>query len=163
MRSRNTPIEQFDLKTGATKATYPSIADVKAYGFDLRDIREVLDGEMPSADGYGWRFQPEAPAAEMAADRIQAFFDRFVHHVNGRLLPFAEFFEAFHAWLPPAERADWSRIRISRELRFKKASGTGTANRVYLINAAWEPCEPKGRPYAVSLKGNLCRAELPTV
>jgi hypothetical protein len=60
------------------------------------------------------------------------------HEVPGAKVLFAEFYEAFHKWLPSTERQQWSKIRTSRMIPARFPVGAGTANKKYIGNLAWE-------------------------
>jgi hypothetical protein len=98
------------------------------------------------------RRRKEAEAAGM--DALARFLAEQLHEAPGYLISFAEFYRRFKEWLPKNERYDWSQIRVSRGLRPKFQTGRGTANKVYLINAAWQPCEV-GSAYVVSSTGQI--------
>lgn len=59
------------------------------------------------------------------ADRlIQFAAERYIVDPASRVF-FKGFFEEFIDWLPPEERGNWSKIRISRELPFASKNGRG--------------------------------------
>jgi len=77
-------------------------------------------------------------AERLAQDALEEFMAEHCHEVPGAKVLFAEFHEAFHRWLPSAERQQWSKIKTSRMIPARFPVGAGTANKKYIGNLAWE-------------------------
>lgn len=94
--------------------------------------------------------------AKSDAPLIEQFISEHCHRVDGHAIEFAEFYRRFRDWLPPESRPHWSRIRVSRSLPAKHASGKGPNNVSFCANLAWEP-KPHGAPFVV-VDGKLRRS-----
>lgn len=92
----------------------------------------------------------------VGAPLIERFISAHCHRVDGHAIEFAEFYRRFLDWLPPESRPHWSKIRVSRSLPAKHASGKGPNNIALVANLAWEP-KPHGKPF-VLIGGKLRRS-----
>jgi len=89
-------------------------------------------------------------AEAIGVDALAKFIAERLHEAPGHLVSFTDFYARFKAWLPANERNNWSQIRVSRKLPRKFQTGKGTANKVFLINCAWQPCEASIPAYIVA-------------
>ena len=119
-------------------------------------MRTLLDLQLPAPVGRlripVVSTQHKQRAERMSRSSLDEFISESLHPVPGELLPFADFYERFITWLPNDEKGAWSRIKVSRSLPMKFPSGTGNANKTYIVNAAWEPKtdDPDAKPYYVA-------------
>lgn len=94
--------------------------------------------------------------AKSGAPLIEQFIAEHCYRVDGHAIEFAEFYRRFLDWLPPESRPHWSKIRVSRSLPAKHASGKGPDNVSFCANLAWEP-KPHGAPF-IAVNGKLRRS-----
>jgi len=132
-------------------------------------MRTLLDLTLPPATGRLRVPIVETQFKEASAQRNKSFLESFIAEeissAPGELIAYSEFFEKFVAWLPNEEKGNWSRGRVSKELPATFQSGTGNANRTYIINAVWgkTPGNPDAAPYyilnnRIKREGNECKS-----
>lgn len=69
---------------------------------------------------------------------LEEFIAEHCHDAPGEKLLFAELHEAFHKWLSPSQRHQWTKIKTSRAVPPRFPIGSGHANKKYIGNIAWE-------------------------
>ena len=125
-------------------------------------MRTLLDTPIPSPIN---RFQiPVIETQDKAAlqDLNRGSLDQFIREVcfqvPGEKILFSEFWSKFQEWLPPEERSEWSRRRLSFHLRGPNPIGAHTDNVRWIGNLSWEDkaVAPDTQPWA-SLNGKLVR------
>lgn len=125
-------------------------------------MRTLLDMELPPLLGRlripVVNTEHKHRAEQLNRSAIEVFVSENLHEAPGHLIPFADFFLRFKDWMPPEEQHNWSQIKTSRAIPLKFQTGKGTANKVFLINASWEPNTPPEKPYVVTDKGQIRRA-----
>jgi len=77
-------------------------------------------------------------AEQFARNALEEFLAEHCHEVAGSKVLFAEFYNAFHKWLPPEDYHHWSKIRTSRTMPTRFPIGAGTDNKKFIGNIAWE-------------------------
>jgi hypothetical protein len=118
-------------------------------GLERDEINKVI-GDLLS-EPWEMIFVPGAPEypgdrvwntghAQAPAEPINAllrFIAQAIRHTPGHKIPFKEFYGRFILSLPLAERSDWSRVRVSRELPSKHPSRRCNANVAFVMDAGW--------------------------
>ena len=104
-------------------------------------LRTLLDMEFPAYLGRlripVIETEHKLRQAEMSRSLLDVFFDEQTEEAIGEQILFSEFFQKFVEWLPPGERGQWSRIRVSHGVPMRHATKTGSGNRTYLTNILW--------------------------
>lgn len=77
-------------------------------------------------------------AEQSALDALGDFLAEHCHEVPGSKVLFAEFYEAFHKWLPAETRHQWGKIKTSRAMPTRFPVGAGADNKKFVGNLAWE-------------------------
>lgn len=126
-------------------------------------LRTLLDMELPPLTGRLRipivETEHKRRIQQLSKSPLHVFIEENVYPCSGSLIPFADFYTRFIESLPPEERGAWSRIKVSKGLPMNFASGSGNANKVFIINSSWEPnTEPNGAPYTV-INGKIRRVE----
>jgi hypothetical protein len=70
---------------------------------------------------------------------LEEFFEERVHHIDGDIIAFSEFYNEFLSWLDPTERHEWSKRKVSQELPLDVIKGRyGTACQMGLGNISFD-------------------------
>jgi hypothetical protein len=72
---------------------------------------------------------------------LELFISEKCHSVNGKMIKFSEFYDAFKAWIPAEQWDHWSKHKVGRELpveRFPKGRVAAEASQFYIGNISWE-------------------------
>jgi len=78
-------------------------------------------------------------AERLSQNALEEFLTEHCHEAPGEKLLFAELYEAFHKWLSPSQRHQWSKIKTSRAMPPRFPIGAAHANKKYVGNIAWAP------------------------
>jgi len=123
-------------------------------------MRTLLDMELPPLMGRlripVVNTEHKHRAEQLNRSPLEVFVSDYLHEAPGHLITFTEFYERFRIWLPSEEQHNWTQIKVSRGLPLKFQTGKGTANKVFLINCAWEANAPTEKPY-VMVDGKIRR------
>jgi hypothetical protein len=151
--SEKPKIEALNPTTGEVVYTFTSMTAVSEAAYKRAVVQDCIDGRQYEYAGMLWRRSgepvPQPPAyvprrPKMAFAILDQFVAECLHDVPGALIPFSEFYDRFIDWLPAEAKGAWSRIRVTRTMPRKFASGTGNQNKTYITNAAWAPGPAKG-------------------
>jgi hypothetical protein len=150
---------------GVVVQRFESMTAAQRQGFSRGEIWHAVRGFKPRYEGLTWKFASDVDLGRVAAaqtqvepspDPVAAFITANVFHTPGRLIPFADFYSRFIESLPVSERPAWTKIRVSKRLPPRHATGRGYASKVFLINSSWEHCEA-GVAYVVDKNGKIRR------
>jgi hypothetical protein len=93
---------------------------------------------------------------EMHRTPLESFIREQCYPAPGQKILFAEFYEKYINWLDPAERYQWSKIKVSRGLPSDTPSGASNDNKRFIGNLSWTPVESSRdtKPY-ICVNGRL--------
>jgi hypothetical protein len=93
-------------------------------------------------------------ASQQNKTELEMFIEEKTYHCLGNAVTFAEFYERFHQYLDAEDRANWSKIKVSRELPIKYPSGRlSSVPDIHIGNIAWEEKAPVGPEYISASDG----------
>lgn len=133
--TRITMIQVGRIKSEIPKAHLMQLLREEAPAF----MRTMVDLELPTAAGRlripVVNTEHKSRAADLQRSMLELFMREMVEQGDDKEgIPFADFFAAFVNWLPPDEKAQWNRMRVTRALPAKYGTTKRAGNVVYVPN-----------------------------
>lgn len=78
---------------------------------------------------------------------LEMFLEENVHRIDGSIITIADFYERFREWLDPSAIAEWSKIRVGREMPPHFPKGRNPKNAQWCFgNISWKAMTPGDTP-----------------
>jgi hypothetical protein len=111
-------------------------------------LTEILNIELPPTEG-----RLNLPVIETEIKRqveranrtlLEIFLEERTYHIEGELIKFSEFYDAFYEWLEDKDRYYWTKIRVGKELppKFPKGRVSSESGQFFIGNLSFEPMTP---------------------